>query len=302
MHDQTTPPDIKTVARQRSTVQTSPSSSVPTPSARSRRFFQVLLILAIVIPGVLGCGAGGSSSSPTSPPSSLKGSASSTALTNVGSTAATRNGCTSDTFSPNYSLEIDSITNKPNQLYHWAAFPVHIYFIPSDLMTSTRKTQALSGFQWWADATNNGVQMLIVEDPKKAEIQVQCAERGETNYGAITDYHIDGNRSLISATITFNMTYLATIDTIQSVAAHEFGHALGIGGHSNTPGDIMSSTSSVYQDTGLTARDLNTLKTAYCGLPDALDRSSKQVSTGTVTTISVACPPGKIIEHSNPHR
>ncbi len=299
MNDENTSLDVSPLIRKGSPILRLLASGKPEQNVRSRRLFRVLLILAIVIPGVLGCGAGGGSSSPTLPPSALKSSASSTAVTTVASTDAVRSGCTSDTFLPNYSLEIDSITSKPNQLYHWAAFPVHIYFIPGDLMTAARVAQAQTGFQWWADATNNGVKILIVDDPKKAEIQVQCAERGETNYGAITDYHIDANRNLVSATITFNMTYLSTIDGIQSVAAHEFGHALGIGGHSNTPGDIMSSTSSVYQDTGITARDLNTLKTAYCGLPDELDRSMKRPSSAPTTTISVACPLGEITGHSN---
>ena len=76
---------------------------------------------------------------------------------------------------------------------------------------------------------------------------------------------------------------LATGDTtpedVQSVAAHEFGHALGIQGHSDNPNDLMFPSATRYfaaPDIRLpdpphevTRRDLNTLRACYPRLPVA---------------------------------
>ncbi len=64
-------------------------------------------------------------------------------------------------------------------------------------------------------------------------------------------------------------------DELQSTAAHEFGHALGIEGHSDNEDDLMyPSQIRVFLDDALlpspprsvTKRDLNTLKSGYPAL------------------------------------
>lgn len=56
------------------------------------------------------------------------------------------------------------------------------------------------------------------------------------------------------------------------VAAHEFGHALGINGHSDNPEDLMytADTTNANVPRTLSVRDINTLKTGYCSLFDPL--------------------------------
>ncbi len=49
----------------------------------------------------------------------------------------------------------------------------------------------------------------------------------------------------------------------QSIAAHELGHAFGIGAHSPFEADLMFPTLERAQS-DVTTRDLNTLKTIYC--------------------------------------
>ena len=172
----------------------------------------------------------------------------------------------------------------PNQLRHWATFPTRVYFVPGVFVTPERKTQALAGFNWWVQATSSAVRFQEVGSAGAANIIVQYETRGDTHYGAVTEYHANSRSELMDATITFNMTYLTSVADITPVAAHEFGHALGIGGHSGDPDDVMSSTAQVYSRTSLSVRDVNTLETAYCGLPDALNSSPASASSNTLTS------------------
>lgn len=65
----------------------------------------------------------------------------------------------------------------------------------------------------------------------------------------------------------------ATPGDIVSTAAHEFGHALGIQGHSDDPDDLMYPSETRFYsadgerlpapDRPVTARDLNTLRACY---------------------------------------
>ncbi len=53
---------------------------------------------------------------------------------------------------------------------------------------------------------------------------------------------------------------------VQCVAAHEFGHALGIDGHSDNSSDLMYAVHVIGEPCPLTQHDLNTMKTGYCGV------------------------------------
>lgn len=237
-----------------------------------QRALSVLALLTLfgMIPA---CGSGGGSSPLTVDGQSTIVGASSAG----GSTLGLPQGCTTSTYAPNFATDIDPVSGRANQLYHWTRFPTRVYFAGNDLGTSTLQTQAVNGFNWWTQSTNQMVSVQVVTDPSQADVTVQFKDMGATNYGAITDYHTN-NGVLHDATITFNMTYLSSISDITPVAAHEFGHALGIAGHSGGPNDVMSFNSSVYARTALTTRDVNTLRTSYCGVQ--LTGRSKAQSAG----------------------
>ena len=103
-------------------------------------------------------------------------------------------------------------------------------------------------------------------DAASADVTVTFEQSGETEYGALTTYQYDATNHLTQASITFNVAYINRDALLTPAAAHEFGHALGIDGHSVNQADVMAYSAGVYNLTGLSTRDINTIKTDYnCG-------------------------------------
>ncbi len=277
------------------------------------RAWAFILCLTAAFGGVMsltGCGQGGGSTrtlpaatapvttaplpATTAPPASTASTGTSAApAAPTSASAGGAAGCSLTTYAPNFGAETDPANGTPNHLYHWNALPTQVYFVPGDYVTPDRKAQALAGFDWWALATGQPALYQETTQQSAASIVVQFEARGETGYGAITEYHFNGKQQMLDATITFNMTYLTDIASIVPVAAHEFGHALGIAGHSNDHGDVMSSSPEVYTRTQLSTRDINTMQTAYCGLSasgagggGASKSAPKDAAT---TTLVVSC-------------
>ena len=255
---------------------------------RVRRMLACLLVGS----SLSGCGGGSGSSQLVQNAIVSQNSTSVNSTSTTVQVSNTTRGCSATSFVPNFALETDPATNLPNQLYHWKAFPAYVYFTPSAYLTSERKAQTLAGFDWWGQAVGSAVRYEEVATAASANVVVKYETRGDTNYSAITEYHTNDKRQMLDATITFNMTYLQSIANITPVAAHEFGHALGIGGHSTDTKDVMSSSVEVYTRYMLSDRDTNTLKTAYCGLPDAISTPgsfTSGLSKSTGQSIVVRC-------------
>ena len=213
------------------------------------RFIFGSLLGLFLISGLSGCGGGGSSSSGDS---------------RVISTST--NGCAAKTFAPNYMGDTDPKTGKANVLRTWLGLPLRVYFAPGTLLTPTRQGAALAGFDWWVAAENGAVSYFVAADAGSADITVTFEESGETEYGALTTYNYDSSNHMTQASITFNVAYINRDALLTPAAAHEFGHALGIDGHSANQGDVMAFSAGVYNLTGLSTRDINTIKTDYsCG-------------------------------------
>lgn len=237
----------------------------------THRFFGTMTCLFLAA-GLSGCGGGGGASSRDNRVAST-------------STGAT-DGCVTKAFAPNYSGDTDPKTGKANVLRTWNSLPARIYFAPGALLTPARQSAALAGFDWWVAAENGAVSYSITTDAASANITVSFEQSGETEYGALTTYQYDAGNHLTQASITFNVAYINRDALLTPAAAHEFGHALGIDGHSVNTADVMAYSAGVYNLTGLSTRDINTIKTDYqCGAAARSPSARKKDETAASVAI-----------------
>lgn len=171
-------------------------------------------------------------------------------------------------FAPNYA---GSVT-----LYHWPALPVRVYFANDVIVTpsggsATRVNDLiLTGFNRWPAATGGVVGFTQVSDPSLAQITVSTVTipdpsgLAETGKASVTP---GAGNILQSATIQIYVWPDITISELTrgllATATHEFGHALGIGGHSPDGGDVMFASHDPNADVLPSARDIATIKTLY---------------------------------------
>jgi predicted Zn-dependent protease len=111
------------------------------------------------------------------------------------------------------------------------------------------------------EATGYVVRYRQVDSSDGAQIRVVF--KPDTRNGLTTYTYYPSSGQLISAKVEIGVRGNNPID-IRSVAAHEFGHALGIGGHSQNPDDMMYPNFVSNVPLQITPSDLNTVKTAYC--------------------------------------
>ncbi len=171
-------------------------------------------------------------------------------------------------FTPNYAANIT--------LYHWPTLPVRVYFANDLTVTPTGGSPTrvndliLTGFNRWPAATGGVVGFTQVMDPSQAQITVSTVAipdpTGLSETGKTSVTPGPGN-VLTSATIQIyiwpDITVPELTQGLLATSAHEFGHALGIGGHSPDPGDVMYASHDPNADVPLSARDVNTIKTIY---------------------------------------
>ncbi|MBV9849390.1 MAG: hypothetical protein JO250_06860 [Armatimonadetes bacterium] len=163
-------------------------------------------------------------------------------------------------------------------LLHWARMPVRVCVVMDSAATPERERSALAGFGEWVQATAGAIRYQLVSDPARADIVVtfdlEPTVPGHPGAVGHTDLRHEGP-VLARADMTL-ATAGVSPDELTQTAAHEFGHALGINGHSDGPDDLMSpDTMRLIRPDGtplpaphraVTARDLNTLWLCYPSL------------------------------------
>ncbi len=166
-------------------------------------------------------------------------------------------------------------------LHHWTHFPLRVYFAPGLLRSPERLAQVRAGFDEWVNAAGGAVCYQCVSKGEDADIFVSIASRITLPKDA---------RALGQTVLSYEGAVMTRADLelverdddpaqFQEICAHEFGHALGLDGHSDDPRDMMFPVlaHSLFQVRSpqldffaapgvVTPRDLATLAAAYPAL------------------------------------
>ncbi|HEY9862718.1 MAG TPA: matrixin family metalloprotease [Candidatus Obscuribacterales bacterium] len=146
-------------------------------------------------------------------------------------------------------------------------FPIKVY-IENPISDQNWKESILSAILQW----DNYLPLNLVEEPENADIEIirknppldpqkKRASSAETRYKVSVKYTPQGFPYL-SHRFTIWLSPTQTGKYIEAAILHEFGHALGIWGHSPEPTDVMY-FSQVREPPPISARDINTLKRIY---------------------------------------
>lgn len=170
-------------------------------------------------------------------------------------------------FVPNYARLIT--------LDHWPRLPVKVYFATDVVITPQGGIPThvndviIAGFNQWSAATGGVISYGIVPTAAEANITVSTVvvprPSGRTETGS-TDVDTDGSTLTGATTKIFVWPDITNTELNlgqRTTAAHEFGHMLGIAGHSDDPNDLMYPSHGPVDDIPLSTRDVNTIKTLY---------------------------------------
>jgi predicted Zn-dependent protease len=160
---------------------------------------------------------------------------------------------------------------KPPEFGHlvWSRFPIKVYVEPfvegngaaewgKIVLTAVREWGVYLPLQVVDKLEDADIKILHQSPPMRAgELR---ARSGETRYEL---YVIgEGDQAILSHRCTIWLNPTQTGKYIASVARHEFGHSLGIWGHSLIDSDVMY-FSQVRNPPPISSRDINTLKRVY---------------------------------------
>ncbi|MGI8499656.1 MAG: peptidase [Hassallia sp.] len=153
----------------------------------------------------------------------------------------------------------------------WSHFPIRIYVKTpkeiSDEQAQTWVNTVLQAVQEWSVY----LPLEVVEQPEVANITIvrkapPLQKSPDSNIprarSAQTTYELYTNNKVLSHRFTILLSPTQTGNYLTAAARHEFGHALGIWGHSPLQSDALY-FSQVRNPASISPRDVNTLKRVY---------------------------------------
>lgn len=179
---------------------------------------------------------------------------------------------------------IDKVTEKGNVIrWQTSGMPLKVYIESKPKKTDSFDpaliVAAKKGLENWQNASNGKISVRYVGSPESADIKVFWKTMLDSKLGGSevgTAYTAGVTTPEYSDKELTAMTIILTTtdpngkphkpEEVQKVSAHEFGHALGIMGHSTDPGDLMFPSSE--SDGTLSKRDINTINLLYGLEPD----------------------------------
>ncbi|MEH1794374.1 MULTISPECIES: peptidase [unclassified Nostoc] len=153
----------------------------------------------------------------------------------------------------------------------WSQFPIRVY-VESPKTVNEKQAQVwingvLQGVHEWS----NYLPLTIVEQPEIADItiarkapplQISPGSNIPRARSAQTTYELYTSNNVLSHRFTILLSPSQTGDYLIAATRHEFGHALGIWGHSPLQTDALY-FSQVRNPSPISPRDVNTLKRVY---------------------------------------
>lgn len=119
----------------------------------------------------------------------------------------------------------------------------------------------------WQKATGGKVRFMITSQPDNADIVVRWQRDFQDNILGVSPFQATGD-TIIRSDVTLAMYYpgssvVIPTSELQGIAIHEFGHAIGMKGHSPYPQDIMYYSRTGQQSLALSSRDISTINLLY---------------------------------------
>ena len=165
--------------------------------------------------------------------------------------------CSATAYTPNYA------TASGMTLRKWDHLPIKVFFATTTNIGSTTIEQHLrDGFDKWEVALTRDLWTEVGTSGAADMVVTVEASAPQSTLATTTVFFPSGSVILSSATMTVYTWGSIPEADYNPTAAHEMGHALGIGGHSGSNLDIMYFTGNL--SGALTTPDLNTLRTCYC--------------------------------------
>lgn len=165
------------------------------------------------------------------------------------------------------------------QLLSWPAsrMPIKVYVAPGNNVNGFKPSfdrVLRTSFKEWSEASQGLVSFQFVDKP--AEANLTCtwlgdagslrnrAEAGETNISADSKGICQGSIKLL--TVPLMPALPVTENFLKQTCLHEIGHALGFGGHTNNPSDVMFFTVRfIDKEPQLGLRDSRSVQMLYQG-------------------------------------
>lgn len=163
----------------------------------------------------------------------------------------------------------DQVKPSPAGYLIWSQFPIRVYVQTGEsqreqqwqetVITAIQDWQPYLPLTWVESQDEADISILNQRPPlRSGELRARSAEAGYQFYSRPLPDH----PPILYHRFTIWISPTQTGKYIEAAARHEFGHALGIWGHSPLETDVMY-FAQVREPPGISVRDVNTLKQVY---------------------------------------
>jgi hypothetical protein len=173
-------------------------------------------------------------------------------------------------------------------LKKWDSLPIRVFFETSTSAGGVNiENEARQGFDDWETALGQNL-WTEVGSAGSANLVVRVQSSApQSTLAETTIYFFQGQNIITRAEMVIYTWPSLPTGGYAGTATHELGHALGINGHSSNSADIMYFTGNATDL--LTQRDLNTLRTSYCGF-GVLGKSAPVPAGVPLVSQKITCP------------